>query len=519
MCTAAKVSGNRRILARVAVILTMVLAGFGCDSKKDAAQSPATAGGAPGLARIQVGYIGLTCEAPLFVAQERGFFKEEGLDAQLTKYDWATYRDAIALGKIDITHHLVMFLLKPIEQGADLKITAGVHKGCLRVQTSISGNIHTIADLKGKRIGVPGLGTPPFVFATRVLANNGMDPSKDVTWRVFPASELGLAMQMGEVDAVGTGEPIGTLLESQGKVRDVFANATTPPYNDEYCCVVVCNGKFVSQHPDLAAGATRAILKACKWVQANPALAAHISVDGKFVAVNVDLDALALSKLQYAPSVTGGRNAVILAAPEMKKAGMLDPSTDVDALAARAFQPLDGVSDDILDKVNVEKVAGGATLPRLNVDAAMMAEGEACSCCTVARAEYSVEPLLPLTGEVKHLQDSAAQGQKISGIAMTRAGQFHPQNLLDPPGPRGHDEDSVAHVDRFVDVVRDQHHCRAARLPQPQHLILNNHAREGVERAKRLVKQQHRGMVHQRPCQRHTLRHAAGKLVRICGRE
>ena len=371
---------NARLLAAL-TILTCFLCNGGCSRK---AQTPA---GPPGLATIQVGYIGLSCEAPLFVARDKGFFKDEGLDPQFTKYDWATYRDAIALGKIDITHHLTMFLLKPIEQGADLKITAGVHRGCLRVQTSIGSSIHSIADLKGKRIGVPGLGTPPFVFATRVLANNGLDPTKDVTWRVYPASDLGLALDKGEVDAVGTGEPIGTLLESQGKVRDVFANATTPPYNEEYCCVVVCNGKFVREHPDLAAAATRAILKAAKWVQANPVLAAHISVDGKFVAVNVDLDAVALSKLQYIPSVTGGRNAVLTAATEMKKAGMLDPSTDVAALAAQAFQPLDGVSDDILEKVTVEKVADGALLPRLNFDAQMLAQGQACSCCTVAGAK------------------------------------------------------------------------------------------------------------------------------------
>jgi NitT/TauT family transport system substrate-binding protein len=374
---------NGRLLAILAVLVS-VLCNGGCGRK---GETPVATTGPAALAKIQVGYIGLTCEAPLFVAREKGFFKEEGLDPEFTKYDWATYRDAIALGKIDITHHLTMFLLKPIEQGADLKITAGVHRGCLRVQTSISGNIHTIADLKGKRIGVPGLGTPPFVFATRVLANNGIDPAKEITWRVFPASELGLALDKGEVDAVGTGEPIGTLLESQGKVRDVFANATTPPYSDEYCCVVVCNGKFVREHADLAAAGTRAILKAAKWVEANPVTAAHISVDGKFVAVSVDLDAVALSKLRYVPSVTGGHNAVILAATEMKKAGMLDASTDVAALAALAFQPLDGVSDDILKTVTVDKVPGGDLLPKLNASREMLAQGEAVSCCTAAGAK------------------------------------------------------------------------------------------------------------------------------------
>ena len=56
-------------------------------------------------------------------------------------------------------------------------------------------------------------------------------------------------------------------------------------------------------------------------------------MDGKFVAVKADLDTVALSKLKYIPSVTGGRDAVALAATEMKKAGMLNASTDVDALS------------------------------------------------------------------------------------------------------------------------------------------------------------------------------------------
>jgi NitT/TauT family transport system substrate-binding protein len=71
--------------------------------------------------KIRVGYIGLTCEAPIFVAVEKGFFKEEGFDdVQLVRCQWAQYKDVLALGGFDITHHLVMYFLKPIEQGMDV---------------------------------------------------------------------------------------------------------------------------------------------------------------------------------------------------------------------------------------------------------------------------------------------------------------------------------------------------------------------------------------------------------------
>src|SRR5437773_11625791 len=143
--------------------------------------------------KIRVGYIGLTCEAPIFTAVEKGFFKEEGLEVEMVKCEWANYKDVLALGGFDITHHLVMYFLKPIEQGLDVKFTAGIHKGCLRVQASKDGSIASVKDLRGKRIGCPGMGTPPFIFANRVLGANGIDAAKDVTWRVYPAGELGLA--------------------------------------------------------------------------------------------------------------------------------------------------------------------------------------------------------------------------------------------------------------------------------------------------------------------------------------
>src|SRR5215212_8332155 len=296
----------------------------------------ASSGGASN--KIRVGYIGLTCEAPIFSAVENGFFKEEGLEVEMVKCEWANYKDVLALGGFDITHHLVMYFLKPIEQGLDVRFTGGIHKGCLRVQAPVNGNINAVADLRGKRIGVPGMGTPPFIFANRVLGANGIDASKDVTWRVFPAGELGLALDKGEVDAVANSEPIGSLLLADGKVRNIADQAVDAPYNEEYCCAVLVNGKYLAKNPR------------------NAAAAARLSVEKKYLASNPELNTVALSHLRYVPSVSGADEAVKSAAMEMKVAGMLSPSTDVAALAQKAFVHLDGVTDDWINNVPVEKV-------------------------------------------------------------------------------------------------------------------------------------------------------------------
>jgi NitT/TauT family transport system substrate-binding protein len=342
--------------------------------------------GGGGSMKVRIGYIGLTCEAPIFMAMEKGFFKEEGLEVEMVKCEWANYKDVLALGGFDVTHHLIMYFLKPVEQGLDVKFTAGIHRGCLRVQAPFNGSIRSIQDLRGKRIGVPGMGTPPFIFANRVLGANGIDPSKEITWRVFPAGELGLALDKGEVDAVADSEPIGSLLIAQGKVRNVADQAQDAPYKDEYCCAVLANGKYLAKNPKATAAATRALLKGAKWVETNPAAAARLSVQKKYLASNPELNTVAISHLRYIPSIAGAERAVQSAAAEMKKAGMLSASTDVSELAKRAFVHLDGVTDEWIESLQVEKLADGQVPPDQDIRlAAELAatDGVVCvsTCC------------------------------------------------------------------------------------------------------------------------------------------
>lgn len=369
-------------LLAFATIGTLALSG--CNKS---GQTAATGGTTNGPVKIRVGYIGLTCEAPIFTAVEKGFFKDEGLDVTLVKCDWSNYKDVMALGGFDVTHHLVMYFLKPIEQGLDVKFTGGIHRGCLRVQAPVNGKIKTVEDLRGKRIGIPGMGTPPFIFANRVLGAHGIDPSKDITWVVYPAGELGLALDKGDVDAVADSEPIGTLLTAGGKVQTIADQAKDAPYKDEYCCEVIVNGKFLAANPKAAAAATRALLKAAKWVQTNPAAAARLSVEKKYLASNPELNTVAISHLSYIPSISLAEASVKSAAQEMKKAGMLSPSTDVDELARRAFAHLDGVSDEWFNSLEVEKVAGGQVPPDEN--ARLLAEISGSSNAPAVGAEMS----------------------------------------------------------------------------------------------------------------------------------
>jgi NitT/TauT family transport system substrate-binding protein len=129
---------------------------------------------------------------------------------------------------------------------------------------------------------------------------------------------------------------------------------------------------------------TRALLKGAKWVGENPSAAARLSVEKKYTAASVEINAQALSKLKYDPGVARCRQSLDQAAREMKAAGLLRATTDPEALARRAWLDLDGVTDEWVNGLKVERVANGGR-PRLLDPAGFAAlfEGRkaCCACC------------------------------------------------------------------------------------------------------------------------------------------
>lgn len=359
----------------------------GCSSNSS---SPAGGGGTaeadPG--KIKVAYLGLTCEAPIFVAQEKGLFKEQGLDVEIVKTDWDGLREGLASGQFHANHTLVMYVLKGIEKGSDMKITAGVHTGCLRVQVPVNSPIKSVTELKGKKIGVPtNIGGPPAMFASRTLAAVGIDPSveaKQVTWIAMEPGLLGERLKQGEIDAVATSDPIGSILEGNKITKTIADQAKDAPYADEYCCCVVVNGKFAKDYPKAAAKVTKAILKGAKWVQENPKASAELGVEKKYITAKVEINTQALMQLKYIPGVAKGKTSVETAAADMKKSKLLGANTDPAALAKRAWLDLDGLTDEWVVAERVDTIDGAkpAKLSAEGFAALFSGDKGSCVCCT-----------------------------------------------------------------------------------------------------------------------------------------
>jgi len=350
-------------------------------------------------AKLQICYLGLTCEPAIFVAYEKGFFKDEGVDVELVKSDWQSLRDGLAEGRFHASYSFIMYLLKPVEMGMDIKLTGGIHTGCLRIQAGAKANFKDIAGLKGKRLGVTHLGSPPFLFASRVLADKGVDPRTGVEWVTLPMSEMAKALEQGRIDALTSAEPFGSMLMAKGQAHSVCDQATDQPYDDEYCCVVAVNGGFARDNPAAAGKVTRALLKGAKWVSVNPSAAAKLAVEKGYVATTMEINAQAIGRLRFEPGVAKARRDVRAAALALKKAGILKAGTDPQELAKKAWQDLDGVTDEWLKGLEVEKVAGGGRPPKLTpAEFAALFTGDCCcaagaclGCCGDAR-----EARLPL---------------------------------------------------------------------------------------------------------------------------
>ncbi len=339
-----------RIILAAALIGALLLGITACGSESasttgtTAANQPAGGTTAPKeLKKLRVGYFGNTCEAGVFAAYEKGFFKEEGLDVELIKGDANTLKDGLATNKLDITDGLLNQWLKPIEQGLDVKFTAGIHTGCIQILIPSDSAIASVKEFKGKTIGVPALGGGPMILVSRLLNQEGLDSQADVTWKVFPNAELPLALERGEVDVISVADPFAQIQVNEGKAKTLYDSAVHEPFSQEYCCLVVANGTLLEKDPATAAAATRAILKGASWVNSNQKEIAQLMVDKKYVPGDAAVNEQVLANYNYEPSVQGGLDAVTTGAKEMKEIGVLEEGTDPAALAAAAFIKLDGV--------------------------------------------------------------------------------------------------------------------------------------------------------------------------------
>jgi ABC-type nitrate/sulfonate/bicarbonate transport system substrate-binding protein len=186
------------------------------------------ADGADKLTRIRIGLAARsTTSMPFFVARERGFFREEGLEAELIVMQ-AIQTIQATLGKSLQFASATGSAVSAAVRGADIKVVLAVTDRP-SFDLIVQPNITSVQQLRGKKIGITGLGGTSHVALQIALEAAGENP-KNFVYVVLGAPQQLPALETGTVDAAMFSPPFDFYAKKKKfrEVLDVGAKVKMP---------------------------------------------------------------------------------------------------------------------------------------------------------------------------------------------------------------------------------------------------------------------------------------------------
>jgi NitT/TauT family transport system substrate-binding protein len=184
----------------------------------------AAAGPAAAETKLKMLYTAVTGFGSAYLAQEAGFFKKRGIDVEfvLTQSS-GNNPPALVSGSVQIAGPTMPTVLEANDAGLDIVVFAGgaVYPlvGDVLVARQGSG-IEKPTDLKGKTVGVPGLGALLHFMLRRSLKANGVDPSS-VKYVELGFPQAADALKSGQIDAYPAQAPFTSRILQSGAGYEV----------------------------------------------------------------------------------------------------------------------------------------------------------------------------------------------------------------------------------------------------------------------------------------------------------
>ena len=324
-----------------------------CSGKRETASGTTAAGGqSSGDVDIVIGTAnGSLCLAPLHIAIDNGYFEEEfskaGVTWRVEEIDLGNISELVASNKIDASTQLAGAMIPQVDNGLEITFTAGLHTGCTKYYTKEGSGINSVADLKGKKIGVPNIGDSSVIALKRILFDNGIGVTTEnleVEWVVYGLTDLPLALENGAIDVAALHDPVAYSAEKEYGFQKILDLSTDEKFANEYCCMSFVTTRLANENPKAAAAYTRAMLKASAFVQANPKEAAKLQIDNNQCSGDLEVNASLLASYNYGPSVSVAKETITNAASELIRIGELK-ADDPAVFVTKAFTSFEGVPD------------------------------------------------------------------------------------------------------------------------------------------------------------------------------
>lgn len=252
------------VLASVALA-----AGLAACSSGSSASNPATAAtSAPELATITVGVLLGSDGVTIQIAQDKGFFKQEGLNVKTVVLPTT---NAATTGLLSHTldfsaeNYVGMFAQEKAVPGLNLRIVADNDQATpnlYALMVAKNSPITSLADLKGKKVAFPAKGFNYGSMATNIQLQPYHLSSDNFTTVALPFSAAPQAVATGTIDAAFTTEPFITIMESSG-ARELVDLLSGPLAGFPVACWGT-TASFVAKNPKTVAAFQRAMAKAVR---------------------------------------------------------------------------------------------------------------------------------------------------------------------------------------------------------------------------------------------------------------
>ena len=213
---------------------------------------------------------------PLTISEQLGFFRAEGLDIQISDFaGGARALQAVVEGSADVCsgayEHTINLQSKNqmfqafVLQGRAPQIAFGV-------SVKKMPDYKSIADLRGKKIGVSAPGSSTNMMANLVLSRGGLKASDVSFVGVGTAAGALLALRSGQIDAISNTDPVMTMLEQKGEVKIISDTRTLKGTLEVFggtmpAACLYAPMEFVQKNPNTCQAMTNAIVRGLKWLQ------------------------------------------------------------------------------------------------------------------------------------------------------------------------------------------------------------------------------------------------------------